>query len=100
MTNERVRSAASESQPVLPKGSLKLLLALVSSEATETDGLRRKLKVSDQDYRSLLHVLQQRYLVDVVSHLEGEEIHETLCLTEYGKSVLTDAMERTCELPE
>lgn len=77
-----------------------MLLALVSSGGAEIETLRRKLNLGDLEYRSLLNALQRLYLVDVVSGLDGEALHETLRLTDYGESVLTRTMESTCELPE
>jgi hypothetical protein len=77
-----------------------MLLALVSSSGTEIEALRKKLNLGEREYRSLLNALQRLYLVDVVSGLDGEAVQETLRLTDYGESVLTRAMETTCELPE
>lgn len=76
------------------------MLALVSSDGTEAQELKRKLGISDAEYRSLLNGLQQQYLVDVVSQLKGDKVSETLRLTESGRSVLTGMMEKMCELPE
>jgi len=100
IATERVDSATRDSYPTLPRGGLKLLLALVSSERTDVEALKRKLRVADQEYESLLNELQHQYLVDVVSGLEGNRIHESLRLTEHGEAVLTRVMEITCELPE
>ena len=100
IATERSSPAASESYPALPKGGLKLLLALVYSDGIEAESLKRKLKVADQDFGSLLSALQRAYLVDVVSALVGDRVHETLRLTDHGESVLTRIMEATCELPE
>jgi DNA-binding MarR family transcriptional regulator len=100
LATERAGPATSESYPALPRGGLKLLLALVYSDGIEAESLKRKLKVADPEYTSLLSVLQRAYLVDVVSALVGDRVHETLRLTEHGESVLTRMMEATCELPE
>jgi len=89
-----------ESHIRIPTGGLKFLLALISSDGVEASSLRVRLNVADQEYRSLLNALQRQYLVDVVSGLDGNAVHETLRLTEYGEDVLTRLMERTCELPE
>jgi hypothetical protein len=56
--------------------------------------------MSDDDARALIDDLQRRYLVDVVSQLEGSSIVETLRLTEQGTSTLQNMLERMCELPE
>lgn len=79
---------------------MRVLLAIVSPRGVESEALRSKLGLSDAEYRSILDSLQQEYIVDVVSYLDGERIHEALRLTDYGQSVLTSAMERICELPE
>jgi hypothetical protein len=97
---ERTRYPAGEPSPVIPQGGLRLLLALFPSNQVEADTLRSRLNVGDAEYRSILNALQRQYLVDVVSGLEGEEVHETLRLTEHGEDVLTRLMERTYELPE
>ncbi len=44
--------------------------------------------------------LQRRYLVDLVSGLEGRAVKETLRLTEDGESSLMNSLEKMCELPE
>lgn len=94
MNGSRISSVA------LPTGSLKLLLALVSSDGVEPEAVRRKLNVSAQEFRFLLNVLQRQYLVDLVSTPIGNATHETLMLTGDGEAVLTRIMERTFELPE
>jgi len=86
--------------PVLPQGGLKFLLALVSTGGAESESLKRKLRATDSEFDSVLGALQREYLVDVVSSLDGDRIHETLRLTDYGESVLTKVMESTFELPE
>jgi len=100
MAAESVSSSIQEQQLTIPRGGLRLLLALVSSEGTERETLRRKLNLGDVEYRSLLNALQRLYLVDIVSGLSGEAIRETLRLTDYGESILTRTMEKTFELPE
>lgn len=97
---ETARSSTRESDLNIPLGGLRLLLALISSEGIEANSLRRKLNIEDQEYQSLVNALQRQYLVDVVSGLDGNVVHETLRLTEYGEDVLTRLMEKTYELPE
>ncbi len=94
------RSTRREFPATIPRGGLRLLLALISSDGVESSSLRGKLGVDDQEYRSLLDALQRQYLVDVVSGLDGDAVNETLRLTDYGEEVLTRLMERTFELPE
>jgi hypothetical protein len=77
------------------------MLALASSrEGIESAQLRKKLGLAVPAYGSLVNGLQRRYLVDVVSQLSGNSVHETLRLTDDGRSLLTIALERMCELPE
>lgn len=76
------------------------MLALVSSDGTEAQELKRRLGITDDEYKPLMDELQQQYLVDVVSQLKGDRVSESLRLTESGHSVLTGIMERMCELPD
>ena len=77
------------------------MLALASSrDGIDSARVRKKLGIPAPLYGDLLGGLQRRYLVDVVSQLRGNEVHETLRLTEDGRSLLTSALERMCELPE
>lgn len=99
-TIDPVREPFDGSRINVPERGFRVMLALVSSDGTEAQELRKRLGISDSEYRKLLDGLQQQYLVDVVSQLKGERVRETLSLTESGRSVLTGMMERMCELPE
>ncbi len=100
MTTNPGRTSAVDSRPTVSSGELKVLLALLSSDTLETEALRSKLSLDESEYNSILGSLQKQYMVDAISQLKGDEVREGLRLTEHGESVLTDIMERTCELPE
>ncbi len=51
-------------------------------------------------FENLLNWLQRKYLVDVVSSLEGDSVAESVSLTEDGEAFLLGLLEKTCELPE
>jgi hypothetical protein len=76
------------------------LFVLAGSKGVESEVLRRRLKLTESDFRYLTDDLQRGYLVDVVSHLQGGSVVETLSLTDEGASTLQKMMERMCELPE
>jgi hypothetical protein len=100
METVRATTGPRESYVALPTGSLKILLALVSSNGIEPETLQRKLNATIQEFRFLVNVLQRQHLVDIVSTLSGDVIRQTLRLTGDGEAVLTGIMERTFELPE
>jgi hypothetical protein len=85
---------------VLPSQSLVALLALVGSKQMEVANLRNKTKLTHSAFEDLLVWLQQEYLVDVVTNLEGSHVAERVELTEKGEAVLVGMLEKTCELPE
>jgi DNA-binding PadR family transcriptional regulator len=51
-------------------------------------------------FRDFLRRLQQEYLVDVVSSLDGDRVSEQVELTEKGEELLVRVLENTYELPE
>ncbi len=79
---------------------LAALLALAGSRQLDVDGLRRRTRLSQRGFESLMAWLQREYLVDLVCTLDGERVKERLALTERGEAVLLALLERTCELPE
>ena len=80
--------------------SLVTLLALVGTRRMDVEALRERTKLSPQAFESLLGWLQREYLVDVVASLEGNQVKESVVLTEKGESALVSILESTCELPE
>jgi predicted ArsR family transcriptional regulator len=76
------------------------LFALAGSDSVDADTLGRRLGINEREYRRTIETLQQDYLVDLVSHLDGETVKETLRLTEEGEMILLQSLERMCELPE
>ncbi len=80
--------------------SLAALLALAGSKQLEANSLRARMKLNIPGFRSLMDWLQREYLVDIVCSLEGEQVKETVELTDLGESVLLGLLERMCELPE
>jgi len=76
-----------------------ILFALAVKPISARD-LEARLGLSPSLREALVDELQEDYLVDVVSQLDGEQIRETLKLTEKGMSLLFWALEHTNELPE
>lgn len=62
--------------------------------------LQERTKLSPLAFGNLLGWLQQEYLVEVVSGLNGNEIAQKVQLTDRGETVLVSILEKTCELPE
>lgn len=83
----------------LPKQSFAVMLALARKPLTSGE-LRASLGVGASEYGELLEGLHRDYLVDVVSQLEGNQVRETLRLTDEGELALLRTLERMCELPE
>ena len=79
---------------------LAALLALAGSRQLDVATLRRRMKLDEQGFASMLDWLQREYLVDVVCRPEGGQAKETVELTDRGESVLLGLLERMCELPE
>jgi hypothetical protein len=92
--------ADNEPAAFLTSQGLTALLALAGSRRLGVDALGARMKLTGRGFSSLLSWLQREYLVDVVSSLEGEEVRETVKLTDRGERVLVALLERTCELPE
>jgi len=85
---------------VMSGQSLATLLALVGTKRMRVEALRERTKLTPPAFGNLLGWLQQEYLVDVVSSLEGKDVEEKVELTEKGEAVLVSMLEKTCELPE
>ena len=85
---------------ILSNQSLITLLALVGSKRMDVKALQERTKLAPFSFGNLLGWLQQEYLVEVVSSLEGDTVAESVRLTERGETVLVGILERTCELPE
>jgi len=80
--------------------SFNALFKLAGSESTSVVTLGNHLGLTEHETRLLVSRLQMRYLVDVVSRLDGKEVKETLRLTEDGEAALVSSLEQMCELPE
>jgi len=85
---------------VLSGHSLVTLLALVGTRRMDVEALRERTKLTPLAFENLLGWLQREYLVDVITSLEGEQVKESVALTEKGEAVLVSMLESTCELPE
>jgi DNA-binding MarR family transcriptional regulator len=85
---------------VLSGQSLVTLLALVGTKPIDVESLRERTKLAPIAFENLLARLQQEYLVDVVTSLEGDQVKESVMLTEKGEAALVNILEGTCELPE
>jgi hypothetical protein len=85
---------------VLSGQSLVTLLALVGTKRMDAETLRERTKLTPLAFENLLGWLQQEYLVDVVTGLEGDQVKESVALTEKGEGALVRILESTCELPE
>lgn len=76
------------------------LLFLSGWKGVGSEAIRKKLGLSEDDFRVLVDHLQRSYLVDVVSELRGGFVVEYLRLTEEGTSELQRMLESMCEIPE
>ncbi len=85
---------------ILSNQSLVTLLALVGSRRMDVNVLQERTKLAPFAFGNLLGWLQQEYLVEVVSSLEGDKVAENVRLTERGETVLVGILERACALPE
>jgi hypothetical protein len=66
----------------------------------DVEKLRSRIRLSPLAFRDFLLWLQQEYLVDVVSSLDGDRVSEQVELTEKGEELLVRVLENTYELPE
>lgn len=80
--------------------SFAVLFVLAGSDSVNTKSLRVRLGLTERECQLMVEDLQGRYLVDVVSRLDGETVKETLRLTEEGEATLLRSLEQMCELPE
>jgi DNA-binding MarR family transcriptional regulator len=76
------------------------LFVIAGSRGTDSHSLRRRLGLSEGDFRGLIDQLQRGYLVDIVSERQGGYLVEHIHLTEEGKAELQQMLESMCELPE
>jgi DNA-binding MarR family transcriptional regulator len=76
------------------------LFALAGSDSTDARALRDRFGLTESECLRLIDDLQRKYLVDVVSGLDGDSVRETLRLTEEGEAFLLRSLEQTYELPE
>jgi len=85
----------------VPSGqSLVTLLALVGTKRMDVKTLRERTKLTPFAFENLLGWLQREYLVDVITSLVGDQVKESVTLTERGEVALVSMLESTCELPE
>jgi MarR-like DNA-binding transcriptional regulator SgrR of sgrS sRNA len=77
-----------------------VLFTLAGSDSMDVKSLGDRLGMTERECRRVVEDLQSRYLLDVVSGLDGEAVRETLRLTEEGEAMLLRALEQMCELPE
>ena len=80
--------------------SFSILFALAASDSVEVKSLGDQLGIAERECRRTVEDLQNRYLVDLVSRLDGKTVKETLRLTEEGEMTLLQSLEGMCELPE
>ena len=80
--------------------SFNALFALAGSNSMDVKSLGGRLGVSERESQRIVEDLHSRYLVDVVSGLQGNQVKETLRLTEEGEGTLLRSLEQMCELPE
>jgi len=85
---------------VLSGQSLLTLLALAGTKRMDVGALHERTKLDPSVFENLLGWLQREYLVDIVTNLEGDNVKESVVLTEKGEAVLVRLLESTCELPE
>jgi DNA-binding MarR family transcriptional regulator len=85
---------------ILSRQGLAALLALVGTRRMDVEDLRGRTRLTPSAFGNLLGWLQREYLVDVVTHLEGDRVVEKVELTERGEAALVNTLEKTCELPE
>jgi hypothetical protein len=85
----------------VPSGqSLMTLLALVGTKRMDVEALRERVKLTPLAFENFLGWLQREYLVDVIATLEGDQVKESVALTEKGEAALVSMLESTCELPD
>jgi len=80
--------------------SLVTLLALAGTKRMDVGALRERTRLAPLAFENLLEWLQREYLIDVITSLEGDQVKESIVLTEKGEAALISLLESTCELPE
>lgn len=86
-----------------PKGfdsRFSALFVIAGSKGNDLDSVRKRLGLSEGNFRGLIDQLQRGYLVDVVTGRQGGNLVENISLTEEGKAELQQILEGMCELPE
>ena len=66
----------------------------------DVEALRERVKLTPLAFENFLGWLQREYLVDVIATLEGDQVKESVALTEKGEAALVSMLESTCELPD
>ena len=66
----------------------------------DVGALRTRTKLAPLAFTRLLGWLQQEYVVDITTSMDGKRIVENVELTERGEMLLLSVLDRTCELPE
>ncbi|HYC12136.1 MAG TPA: hypothetical protein VEC02_05690 [Nitrososphaerales archaeon] len=97
---ETIGAPPASSRDTVNGPSFHVLFVLAGSDSMDAKSVSNRLGIAEADCRRLVEDLQKRYLVDVVSELEGDRVKETLRLTEDGEAALLGSLERMCELPE
>jgi predicted ArsR family transcriptional regulator len=97
---ETISVPKASSRGTVTSRTFAVLFALAGSDSMNVEALGNRLGLTEIECRRVIDDLQRRYLVDVVSRLEGEDVKETLRLTEEGEAFLLRSIEQVCELPE
>ena len=97
---ETIGAPQASSRGTVAGRSFEVLFALAGSDSMDARTVGGRLGLPEADLRRLIEDLQGRYLVDVISNLEGDTVRETLRLTDDGEAALLESLERMCELPE
>jgi len=100
MQELRPRGANGLSEGTVSGRSFQILFTLAGSNSTDAKRLQGRIGLETSEFDMLIEGLNKRYLVDVVSSLEGTRVTEKLRLTEEGEATLLRSLERMCELPE
>lgn len=77
-----------------------LLLAAASPRGRDISQIQKELGLDSARFEKVLTELQEGYMLDVVSYLDGRHVRETLRLTEHGVDTLVKALSCLAELPE
>ena len=94
------RAQRGSTQGTVASRSFSILFALAGSDSVDVKSLGYRLGMSEREYRRAIEDLQGKYLVDLISRLDGKIVKETLRLTDEGEQTLLHSLEQMCELPE